>query len=187
MVTFMTKNIEIEFKTVIQKENYEMLLQKFHLENNIFKQINHYFDTDDFSLNQKQMVLRIRQKGEYRFKVTLKCQGLQGAFESHVIISKEQADDMIQNGFNTKEFFEEIDYFVHFRASIENYRVSTPYLGGILFLDRCIYCGTEDYEIEYEVNNYDEGKLIFETFLEEHDIELLPTRRKSERAFLCKR
>ncbi len=183
----MTKNIEIEFKTVIQKEKYEHLLRLFHLENNIFKQVNHYFDTDQFDLNQKQIVLRIRQKGEYRFKVTLKCQGHESASESHIVITKDQAEDMIKNGFSTKDYFEELDYFVSFRASIENYRVSTPYENGILFLDRCLYCGVEDYEIEYEVNNYDEGKVIFESFLKEHDIEILPTRRKSERAFLCKR
>ena len=183
----MTKNIEIEFKTVVEKDKYEHLLKTFKLENNVFKQINYYFDTDDFDLNQKQMVLRIRQKGEYRFKVTLKCQGLQGAFESHIVITKEKAEEMIEHGFKTKDFFDEIDYFVEFRASIENYRVSTPYEGGILFLDRCLYCGVEDYEIEYEVNSYDEGKMIFESFLQKHGIELLPTRRKSERAFLCKR
>jgi len=186
-VNSMTKNIEIEFKTVVNREKYEHLLKIFHLENNIFKQINYYFDTDDFALNQKQIVLRIRQKGEYRYKVTMKCQGHQGAFESHVIITKEQADRMLEKGFSTKDFFDDIDYFVTFQASIENYRVSTPYLGGILFLDRCLYCGTEDYEIEYEVNNYDEGKLIFEQFLSEHEIEIGSTRRKSERAFLCRR
>ncbi len=183
----MTKNIEIEFKTVLSQNKYEELLKRFNLENNVFKQINYYFDTDDFELNQKQMVLRIRQKGEYRYKVTMKCQGQQGAFESHVIITKEQAESMIANGFSTQDFFDDIDFFVTFKTSLENYRVSTPYMGGILFLDRCIYCGVEDYEIEYEVNSFDEGKIIFEQFLTEHGIDIVPTRRKSERAFLCRR
>jgi uncharacterized protein YjbK len=183
----MNKNIEIEFKTEITLEKYQELLRQFDLENNIFKQINHYFDTDDYMLNQRKMVLRIRQKGDTRFKVTLKSQSDQGAFESHVLLTRDQALDMIQNGFETKQFFDEIDYYVTFRVSLDNYRVSTPYEGGTLFLDRCEYCNVVDYEVEYEVDNYHEGEKMFQKFLEKFEITQVPTRRKSERAFICKR
>ena len=61
-VVFMNKNIEIEFKTAINKDKYEELLKQFHLEDNIFKQMNYYFDTDAFDLNQQKIVLRIRNK-----------------------------------------------------------------------------------------------------------------------------
>ena len=184
----MTKNIEIEFKTVITKEKYLGLLKHFDLENNIFKQVNHYFDTDDYELNANSIVLRIRQKGESRFKVTLKSQGEKEAYENHVFISKEQAQDMIQNGFNTQDFFDNIENkFVRFVVSLDNYRASIPYQGGTLFLDRCDYCNTVDYEIEFEFNTYDEGKQIFDQFLVDQHIELIPTKRKSERAFTCKR
>lgn len=43
----MDKNKEIEFKTFISKEQYENLLEEFHLTNNIFPQTNFYFDTED--------------------------------------------------------------------------------------------------------------------------------------------
>jgi len=181
------KNIEIEFKTEVTKEKYESLLKLFNLENNIFKQINYYFDTDTYDLNQQKMVLRIRQKGESRYKVTLKSQSEQGAFESHVLLHTDQALDMIQNGFNTKDFFDELDYFVTYRVNLVNYRVSTPYEGGILFLDRCEYCNVTDYEIEYEVSNYHEGEKLFDEFVIKYDIDKVPTKRKSERAFTCKR
>ncbi len=184
----MTKNIEIEFKTAITEDKYMELLRTFDLENNIFKQINHYFDTDDYALNEKSIVLRIRQKGPNRFKVTLKSQGEREAYENHVILSEDQARLMIENGFNTKDYFDSIDnHFVTFKVSLDNFRVSTPYEGGKLFLDRCDYCGTTDYEIEYESNSYDEGKQIFESFIESQNIELRATKRKSERAFTCKR
>jgi uncharacterized protein YjbK len=183
----MTKNIEIEFKTALTIEKYQELLELFHLENNIFKQINHYFDTDDYQLMEQQIVLRIRQKGENRFKVTLKSQSDKGAYESHVLLTPDQAKDMIENGFRTKDFFDDIDHFVKFRVSLDNYRVSTPYEGGTLFLDRCEYCNIVDYEVEYEVNDYDEGEKLFKQFLEKHQIEIQPTKRKSERAFTCRR
>jgi uncharacterized protein YjbK len=181
----MVKNIEIEFKTVIPEEKYHELLSLFKLENNIFKQTNHYFDTDEYDLNRLHIVLRIRQKGEHFFKVTLKSQSDKGAFESHVLLTEERAKEMINQGFDTKEFFPEIDYYVTFKASLDNYRVSTPYKSGTLFLDRCEYCNVIDHEIEYEVSNYDEGLIIFNQFLEEHGLQYLPTKRKSERAFLC--
>ncbi len=183
----MTKNIEIEFKTVVTPEKYHELLKLFKLENNIFKQINHYFDTDDYQLNQKKMVLRIRQKSDTHYKVTLKSQSEQGAFESHVLLSPQQAKAMIEHGFYTKDFFDDLDYFVTFRVSLDNYRVSTPYEGGTLFLDRCDYCNVTDYEVEYEVDDYDQGQKLFEKFLKDHQITPAPTRRKSERAFMCRR
>lgn len=183
----MTKNIEIEFKTQICQDTYQRLLNHFNLENNIFKQTNYYFDTDDYALNEKSIVLRIRQKSDTHYKVTLKSQSEVGAFESHVLLTKQQALDMIEHGFSTKTFFEDIDYYVTYRVNLVNYRVSTPYENGVLFLDRCQYCGVEDYEVEYEVSNYHEGELAFKRFLDKFGVEQKPTKRKSERAFICRR
>ena len=178
----MNKNIEIEFKTAITKDKYEELLALFNLENNVFKQVNYYFDTDDFQLNQQKVVLRIRQKKENFYKVTLKSQSEHGAFESHVILNETQAQDMIKNGFHTKSFFDDIDFFVTYKAKLENERVSTPHTHGTLFFDRCAYYGITDYEIEYEVEDYEEGLLVFKQFLAEHNIPFTPAKRKSERA-----
>lgn len=183
----MHRNIEIEFKTEITAAKYQELLHLFNLENNIFKQTNYYFDTADFSLNKKHIGLRIRQKGEGRYKLTLKSQGEREAYENHFLITKEKALHMIENGFNTKEFFENIDYCVSFKVSLDNFRVSTPYEGGTLFLDRCEYCGITDYEIEYEVSDYDQGLNIFKNFLNIHSLRQLSTKRKSERAISCKK
>lgn len=182
----MTQNVEIEFKTIIPLDTYQHLLKKFDLENNVFKQVNHYFDTDDYVLSQRQIVLRIRNKGEL-YKVTLKCQSDEQAYEKHFVIHKEKAMDMIENGFQTSEFFDDIDEFVKFQVSLDNYRVSTPYEGGTLFLDRCDYCNVTDYELEYEANNYAEGKIVFEKLLSQCNIDPIPIKRKSERAFTCRR
>lgn len=177
-------NFEIEFKSAISEEKYTELLNLFELENNVFKQTNYYFDTDDLELNSKHIVLRIRQKGDH-FKVTLKKQNGQGAFENHVLIKKEQALDMIENGFNAKEFYEELDCPVTFKASLDNYRVSTPYKDGTLFFDRCNYRDVIDYELEYEFYDYEQGQNIFNTILEDHNIEFVKTKRKSEKALLA--
>ncbi len=92
---------------------------------------------------------------------------------------------MIQEGFNTNMYFPDIDLNVSFIASIDNYRASMPYQQGVMFVDRCEYCGTVDYELEYEVTDYEEGYKQFLLFLDQHDIPKVLTRRKSDRAFSC--
>ena len=73
-------NKEIEFKTLITKEQYDNLLLEFGLDNNVFAQTNHYFDTEDTKLISEQTVLRIRQKGN-NFKITKKTRADVGADE----------------------------------------------------------------------------------------------------------
>ena len=67
----MKTNKELEFKSVITKEQYEALVKKFDLENNIYAQTNYYFDTPDYKLKGMHTVLRIRQKGS-NYKLTKK-------------------------------------------------------------------------------------------------------------------
>ena len=148
----MHMNVEIEFKTRITKEKYDELIDIFELDQNVFKQTNYYFDTPELDLNKRSMVLRIRHKRD-AFKLTLKSQSETGSFEYHVLIDAEQAEKMKKDGFHTKEFFEQIDYHVYFKTSLDNFRASTPYMGGILFLDYNEYCGKTDYELEYEILN----------------------------------
>lgn len=181
----MYANVEIEFKTRISKEVYHDLLAKFSLESNVFKQINYYFDTNNLDLNNRKMVLRIRQKSETSYKLTLKSSSEMESYENHIIITKEQAELMKKNGFNTKDYFEHIDYFVVWQATLENFRASTPYEDGTLFLDYNEYCGLTDYEIEYEVDHYQNGFITFTKFLKENGISYEPTKRKSERALTC--
>ncbi|HEY8405759.1 MAG TPA: CYTH domain-containing protein, partial [Acholeplasma sp.] len=184
-VRVMYTNVEIEFKTRISKEVYDHLIEKFSLESNVFKQVNYYFDTMNLDLNNQKMVLRIRQKGEFSYKLTLKSVSEMGSFENHIIISKEQAEMMKQHGFKTKDYFEHIDFDVVWLATLENYRASTPYEDGTLFIDYNEYCGLKDYEIEYEVDHYQNGYLAFMKFLEENGIVYEQTKRKSERALTC--
>ena len=181
----MNKNIELEFKTVIPKPAYESILTEYNLNDNVFLQTNHYFDTPDLALSNQHIVLRIRQKGKRFFKVTLKSQHPEDAYESHILLSKEQALTMLKDGFQTKDFFPKVDYFVTFQTSIDNYRASMPYHHGIMFIDRCEYCGQVDYEIEYEVPQYEEGLKQFEMFLSKHQLNYEKTKRKSDRAFSC--
>ena len=109
----MNHNTEREFKTVISKAQYQAIIAHYRLEDNVFLQTNHYFDTSDLALSSQDIVLRIRQKGDRLYKVTLKKQHVDEAFESHILLTKFQAEDMIDKGFKTSTFFNELDYQVH--------------------------------------------------------------------------
>ena len=174
------KNQEIEFKTMINEDMYNKLLVEFDLEDNIFKQVNHYFDTPDNKLLNEATVLRIREKGS-NFKLTKKTRGDIGADETHIFITKEDASKLIDEGFNAEIIG--IPYEVKKMAELTTYRASAPYKDGTIFFDKSVYYDKVDYEIEYEVDDVDEGKQQFEDFLKSHNIEYIESIRKSKRAF----
>lgn len=176
----MTKNIEIEFKTFISEDVYNNLIKEFELENNIFSQTNYYFDTEDTILMQEKTVLRIRQKGS-NYKLTKKTRAEVGADETHLFISKEQAENFLQNGFDAKII--NLPYYVKNIAQLTTHRASTPYKNGTLFLDKSEYYGKVDYEIEYEVDEEKEGLKDFKNFLDSHNITFKESIRKSKRAY----
>ena len=173
-------NKEIEFETLISEEKYNELIDKFGLDNNVFAQTNHYFDTDDTKLMAEKTVLRIRQKGN-NYKITKKTRAEVGADETHILISKEKALDYLKDGFDASVIG--IPYFVHKIAELTTYRVSTPYKNGTLFFDKSVYYGKVDYEIEYEVDEVKEGMEDFKQFLNSYNIEYKESIRKSKRAY----
>ena len=176
----MDKNKEIEFKTFISKEQYDNLLEEFHLTNNIFPQTNFYFDTEDTLLMKDQTVLRIRKKGN-NYKLTKKTRSTIGADETHILIINEKAFEMLENGFDASIIG--LPYFVKNIAELTTYRASGPYKDGTIFFDRSEYYGHIDYEIEYEVDEVDQGLKDFRDFLDTHQIEYKESIRKSKRAF----
>ncbi len=173
-------NKEIEFKTFITEEKYNFLIQKFELDNNIFPQTNFYFDTEDTKLMNEKTVLRIRQKGE-NFKITKKTRAEVGADETHILISKEKALNLLENGFDARIIG--LPYYVNKIAELTTYRASIPYKDGTLFFDKSVYYGHVDYEIEYEVDDVNQGKKDFAQFLKNYDITYKESIRKSKRAF----
>lgn len=176
----MTVNKEIEFKTFITKEKYEELLKYFNLENNIFSQTNYYFDTEDNKLMSEKTVLRIRQKG-CSYKLTKKTRALVGADETHILISKEKALELLENGFDANMIG--IPYYVTNIAQLTTERASCPYKDGTLFFDCSKYYNSIDYEIEYEVDEIEQGRKHFQEFLNEFNIQYKESIRKSKRAY----
>ncbi len=176
----MYTSLEIEFKTKISKEQYEMLIKKYNLEKNILVQTNYYFDTFEHKLIKNGIVLRIREKS-YNIKLTSKTKQEIGTLEKHIVLDKDEAYKMIENGFDAAIIG--INENVKNIASLTTYRTTTTYKNGTLFFDKNTYYDEVDYEIEYEVENEEIGKKEFLEFLEENNLEYIKMDSKSKRAY----
>lgn len=174
---------EIEFKTEINEQQYNNLINFYNLKEQIYEVTNHYFDTPSFSFKKSLQTLRIRfneQKNSY--KLTLKKPASVGVYENHLSLDEKNALKMINSGFNLKEYFN-IDLDVKNFGSLKTYRVTTPYKDGIIFFDKFTYFNITKYEIEYEVKNYHKGLKDFQEFLLKHAITSKKTKKKSTRFF----
>jgi uncharacterized protein YjbK len=186
----MDQHIEIEFKNLLTKEDFERISQFFQVKpSHFFSQQNHYFDTGHFDLKKQNSALRIREKNE-TFELTLKQPAAEGKLESNQAISKQQADAflqeglfpdgavrelIIQTGLNPLDF----SYFGTLRTD----RAETSYQGGLIVLDHSFYADKEDYELEYEVDNASIGEKIFIELLETLNISLQKTENKVKRFY----
>ncbi|CAH2713466.1 Putative triphosphatase YjbK [Neobacillus rhizosphaerae] len=186
----MSQHIEIEFKNMLTKEEYERFLMEFKIdEHQIFSQENHYFDTSDFNLKQHDSALRIREKGGV-YEMTLKQPAAVGLLETNQALSKEEAGlaihtgklpaGIIQNLLEKKDIpFSSIEYF----GSLLTKRVEITYKQGLLVLDYSSYLNTDDYEVEYEVENYQEGLQSFQALLAQFTIPFRHTENKIRRFY----
>jgi len=189
----MSEVIEIEFKNLLTKNEYTMLLETFNInEQQIFSQENYYFDTADFDLQKYQSALRIRKKKNH-YELTLKQPADIGLLETNQIISSGDLtaaiqhnrlpdgpikDKIIELGVN----YEEMVYF----GSLATKRSEISYHDGLLVLDHSTYLNKEDYEVEYEVKDYQQGIIEFQKFLERFGIPKRKTDNKIKRFYLQK-
>ena len=90
----MTQEIEIEFKNIVTEEEFHALCKSFSIE--VFtKQVNHYFETPNFSLKEAGSALRIRHKGE-TYTLTLKQPAEVGLLETHQVVTENEAKMMME-------------------------------------------------------------------------------------------
>lgn len=164
----MHKNIEIEYKLLLTKDQYELLKPQFG--NHVYQQTNYYFDTPDELLRNLRITLRVRLKGDH-YEFTLKRSGEIGLDEFNENISKEDFNRLINHEEIKSDILgllEEYDIKANDLCqiySLTTYRYDLPYKDGLLSLDMSDYLGVRDYEIEYEVNDTKDAIKHFNQFL----------------------
>lgn len=186
----MSQNIEIEFKNILLKEEFLLLIHHFSIkESQFFDQENHYFDTPNFSLKEQNSALRIREKnGQY--EMTLKQPAKEGLLETNQLLSMEEALIALSGGglpagtvsemiANMSISYAKLTYF----GSLKTKRVEFTYHNGLLVLDHSSYLNKEDFEVEYEVENYREGDQVFHQLLQRFNIPVRKTDNKIKRFY----
>lgn len=185
----MTQEIEIEFKNMLTKTEYEALLQHFNINyDTIQAQVNHYFDTPDERLKQHLSGLRIRQTTT-KIVCTIKERSSEhGHLETTDTLTKQQAEKMLLGeGFFAPEVEKRLQLLevdpmnLHLIGTLSTKRVELELQGGTLVLDHSLYLNCDDYEVEYEANDEKLGQQIFQQFLVEHSIPVRPADKKIAR------
>lgn len=169
----MSQEIEIEFKTMLTKEEFTTLHQRLPFPAQPIVQTNYYFETEDFSLKAHASALRIRKKGD-QYTLTLKEPHPEGILETHDSLTEEEANEWFQNNPVTE---------AKVAQQLKNMNISTEdlrYYGALTterytfregkveyMLDKSFYHEAVDYELEIEASSQVEGQRALHTLLEE--------------------
>ncbi|WP_050182749.1 CYTH domain-containing protein [Domibacillus robiginosus] len=181
----MNEEIEIEFKCVVTKAQFDDLVAAFNPEP-FRHQSNHYFDTIDFLLKEAGSALRIREKGG-RAEMTLKEPAETGLLESTVSLSQDEVKDALSGSLPHNKVINRAAEragsarFVHF-GTLSTTRAEMTYKDGLLVFDHSTYLGQEDYEIEYEAKDAS-GEDVFHQLLTKYGIDYKPAENKIRRFY----
>lgn len=190
----MAKELEIEYKNLLTKLEYQNLLEITNLtKENIHEQTNIYFDTKNGILKEKRQGLRIRllplkieftlkvpQKNSYTYlEITdiLNVFDLDKSLEEQIDLSKSEVLNYLANENILVTDLKEIGSLTTKRAE-KKLDQNT-----LLVLDESYYYGVTDYELEMEVLDSTIGQKTFENFLAENNIPVRPAKKKIARMF----
>ena len=167
-------HLEIEYKTLLDKEEYQSLLPLF-ADTELVVQTNHYIDTPDQLMRKEKMALRVRTFTD-QAELTLKVPEAVGHFEYNQNLSPEETEAILQhqqfpdveikNLLISKEIpVEQLAVW----GSLTTERFEKETAAGLVALDHSLYQDTEDYELEIEVETAEQEE-NFHQFITDHGI-----------------
>jgi len=169
-------NNEIEFKQLLSKDHYQAIYDTYFLDTKPFSQTNYYIDTPNFDLKSHHSALRIRIKDD-TYEMTLKVPAEIGLMEYNFDTKVEpklnmliKSQDLPQDILNQLLKMDvDVDDLIVLGA-LTTERIETEIHGNLLVLDKNQYLDFEDFELEYEVNEYNEGLIQFKSILNQFNI-----------------
>lgn len=187
----MSKEIEIEFKSMLTNDDYEHLLHYYTITNDQFViQTNLYFDTADFQLKQQGMGLRIRRFAE-KAEATLKVPQTIGLLEITDTLTLADTEQALQNNQFTSQATEILAQLRNLAISLTDLqligqlttkRVEFMIPEGKLALDESWYSDQHDFELEIEVADASYGEAEFKQLLKKFQLPYRKTQNKIVRA-----
>lgn len=182
----MPKELEVEFKTLLSKTEYNKLAKMFS-DKPSNTQVNYYFDTPRFTLKASEIGLRVRKRD--KFELTLKRKKGYNLQEINSTLSDEEFSNFIETGIiPSEEINTELADIIRGQKIINymtfsTYRITFPFKNGKLSIDKCNYVDTEDYELEFEAPAYEEGKRNFIDLVKGFEINYKKSQPKIKRAY----
>jgi len=146
--------IEVEKKAVLSNEDFENFhcrLRDRGVRHHCYRQVNHYYDTNNFDLYKTRITLRLREKaGVVRLEVKQK----QGIKDGAVISNeKSQVIDKIPESLELTKIIPDTDFShksAKYLGNLTTQRTDWFFRGYIVSTDINSYLGHLDYEIEIE-------------------------------------
>ncbi|WP_447403045.1 CYTH domain-containing protein (plasmid) [Lysinibacillus sp. fkY74-1] len=164
---------EKELKLLLNKEDYSFFVNSFQEITNPLNQINYYFDTNEFSLNQLGVTLRIREENERNLLLCLKTK--LNDLLSDITISNELEKNISRTDFNQyqKNPEEIITYLnneipVSIKKKLENNQLQL--LGSIKNQRRKLLFNEYICDLDYTI--YPNGEVFYEMEFEGMESEL---------------
>ncbi|GGI38825.1 CYTH domain-containing protein [Mammaliicoccus stepanovicii] len=185
----MAEELEIEFKNLLTHDEYFSIKQYYFKQKAPFKQTNYYIDTYNQDIISKKMALRIREK-HHQYEMTLKIPQKIGLLEINEPIDslpklgEKLCIDMLPPSISealNKHHIVLNDLVL--LGSLTTYRLEQKLDTGLLVLDHSIYLNEEDFELEFEVSDFDKGEIDFSSILENLNIERRIPANKVKRFF----
>ncbi len=182
----MLPSLEVEFKTMLTKEEYTRLMARFK-GNPIDVQTNHYLDTERFSLKSTDTSLRVRERDT--FELTFKRKKGYSIHDIREPLEKDQLEFIRETGVLPEgKVSDEVATIIGDQKLINFMSLSTErmyfqYSNGIVFIDKSTYLNETDYELEYEARNYHDGKKEFVNLLGDFKIKYKKSEKKVKRAY----
>lgn len=171
----MNEHIEIEYKILLDENTFYWILQDYQsLIQRDYIQVNYYFTNT--ILQQKKYMLRIREK-DNSFELTLKRPIKNHRLETNVLLTPEEKDDFFSHRPITNEIIDllkedninPLELENQFSLKTHRYDIILP--EGILSLDENTYCQKHDYELEFEVNDEQEGYQQFLNIIHQYGLD----------------
>lgn len=169
--------VEIEFKNLLTEEEYEYIYDYFNLGLvDTINNYNYYYDDARSSLKNNNSALRIRHTNDRR-EITLKVKSPKQNLEYNCLWSRVEIPEFLEVIDLPEEIKENSATFnlenkLLLTQKIETRRKELQIEGGLLVLDKNYFLGNiVDYELEFEVKNYEEGYKKFSNLLKELKID----------------
>lgn len=185
----MAQEIEIEYKNLLTKDEFDRLLTNLPFPRDSQIQTNYYFETEDFALRQQLSAIRIREKNG-NYQLTLKEPHPDGLLETHDMLTEKESFSWLHGNIIVKKnVFKQLDNLnisykdlIYF-GKLKTERREVNYENVLIVLDISSYNGQVDYEFELEAPHKEIGEKIFHQLLHQHQITIKNTPNKIERFF----